>query len=227
MIVRADTEGNLNIWDVKTKSSRNISTKRGFIKKIRFAPGRGNMKLLVLHVDTVSIWDVKEAEVINELRSPKDLVSKPIDIEWAASDRPVVASSDGSIRILSLALSLSTSSGPLEATSLTTPCFGLLPNKIKQNITMMLHHQPWNDDFSLEPEGGLNTSESKLFFGKFIAKGKVIWSSSSLFTRFHWRRFSVRFGQRQGQRWLHCAHDLAMLLFLLSHFPFPNVRAFF
>ena len=78
VIVRADTEGNLNIWDVKTKSSRNISTKRGFIKKIRFAPGRGNMKLLVLHVDTVAIWDVKEAEVINELRSPKDLVSKPI-----------------------------------------------------------------------------------------------------------------------------------------------------
>lgn len=153
----------MNIWDVKTKSSRNISTKRGFIKKIRFAPGRGNMKLLVLHVDTVSIWDVKEAEVINELRSPKDLVSKPIDIEWAASDRPVVASSDGSIRILSLALSLSTSSGPLEATNLTIPCFGLLPNKLKQNITMMLHHQPWNDDFSLEPDGGLSTSESKLF----------------------------------------------------------------
>ena len=38
------------------------------------------MKLLVLHVDSVSIWDVKEAEIINELRSPKDLVSKPTDI---------------------------------------------------------------------------------------------------------------------------------------------------
>ena len=78
--VRGDSEGNLNIWDVRTKSSRNITTKRGFVKKIRFAPGRGNMKLLVLHVDSVSIWDVKEAEIINELRSPKDLVSKPTDI---------------------------------------------------------------------------------------------------------------------------------------------------
>ena len=65
---------------MRTKSSRNITTKRGFVKKIRFAPGRGNMKLLVLHVDSVSIWDVKEAEIINELRSPKDLVSKPTDI---------------------------------------------------------------------------------------------------------------------------------------------------
>ena len=26
------------------------------------------MKLLVLHVDTVAIWDVKEGEIINELR---------------------------------------------------------------------------------------------------------------------------------------------------------------
>ena len=117
------------------------------------------MKLLVLHVDTVSIWDVKEAEVINEIRSPKDLVSKPIDIEWAASDRPVVASSDGSIRIMSLALSLSASTGPLEA--LTIPCFAILPNKIKENIKTMLHHQPWNENFSLDPTKGLSKSESK------------------------------------------------------------------
>ena len=35
------------------------------------------MKLLVLHVDTVAIWDVKEGEVINELRSPKVNYSQP------------------------------------------------------------------------------------------------------------------------------------------------------
>jgi hypothetical protein len=64
------------------------------VKKIRFAPGRGNMKLLVLHMDTVAIWDVKEAEIINELRSPKDLVSKPTDIEWAASDRYMCCQKD-------------------------------------------------------------------------------------------------------------------------------------
>ena len=89
-IVRGDSEGNLNIWDVRTKTSRNITTKRGFVKKIRFAPGRGNMKLLVLHVDSVSIWDVKEAEIINELRSPKDLVSKPTDIGTYTQGRTLV-----------------------------------------------------------------------------------------------------------------------------------------
>jgi hypothetical protein len=32
---------------------------RGNIQQIRFAPGRGNMKILVLHNDGVAIWDIK------------------------------------------------------------------------------------------------------------------------------------------------------------------------
>merc|ERR1711862_1011419 len=87
-----------------------IQTKRGAVKKIRFAPGKGNTKLLVLSHDAVSIWDVKSAGLINELRSPKDLVSRPCDIDWAASDRTVIATQDGCLRIMSLALNGSTSS---------------------------------------------------------------------------------------------------------------------
>lgn len=119
------------------------------------------MKLLVLHVDTVAIWDVKEGEIINELRSPKDLVSKPIDIEWAASDRPVIATSDGCLRIMSLALSLAASTGPLDVNEVNS-CVALLPNKVQENIKLMLHHQPWNEKFSLIPSQGLSVLESNL-----------------------------------------------------------------
>ena len=117
------------------------------------------MKLLVLHVDTVTIWDVKEAEIINELRSPKDLVSKPTDIEWAASDRPVIATNDGCLRIMSLALSLSASTGPLDS-DVAKSCLGLLPNKVRENIKLMLHHQPWQKNFILEPSKGLTSVET-------------------------------------------------------------------
>lgn len=113
---------------------------------------------MVLHVDTVAIWDVKEAEIINELRSPKDLVSKPTDIEWAASDRPVIATSDGCLRVMSLALSLAASTGPMEANEATS-CISLLPNKVKDNLKLMLHHQPWNDKFNFEPSQGLTHLE--------------------------------------------------------------------
>ena len=83
-VVRADAEGTINVWDLKTKLTKYIHTKRGAVKKMRFAPGKGNTKLLVLNHDAVSIWDVKSAGLINELRSPKDLVSRPCDIDWAA-----------------------------------------------------------------------------------------------------------------------------------------------
>merc|ERR1719259_1378359 len=78
-VVRGDAEGSINVWDLKTKSTKTISAcRRGtHVKKIRFAPGKGNMKLLVLGHDTVSIWDVKSGDLVNELRSPKDLVSRP------------------------------------------------------------------------------------------------------------------------------------------------------
>ncbi len=33
---------------------------RGWIRKLKFAPGRGNMKLLVLYNDGVDIWDAKD-----------------------------------------------------------------------------------------------------------------------------------------------------------------------
>ena len=39
---------------------RAVATHRGWIKKIKFAPGRGNMKLLVLFNDGADIWDTKE-----------------------------------------------------------------------------------------------------------------------------------------------------------------------
>ena len=39
---------------------RAVPTHRGWIRKLKFAPGRGNMKLLVLYNDGVDIWDAKE-----------------------------------------------------------------------------------------------------------------------------------------------------------------------
>ncbi len=145
------------------------------------------MKLLVLHVDTVAIWDVKEAEIINELRSPKDLVSKPIDIEWAASDRPVVATADGCLRIMSLALSLTSSTGPMDvASEKSSSCIGLLPNKVKENLKLMLHHQPWNKKFSFAPSDGLTHLEKSLIenilASKDIAAHKSFLSSPQVST---------------------------------------------
>ncbi len=42
---------------------RAVPTHRGWIRKIKFAPGRGNLKLLVLYNDGVDIWDAKDVSI--------------------------------------------------------------------------------------------------------------------------------------------------------------------
>ena len=54
-----DIEGQLCIWDLSAKLSHTVATHRGGVKKLKFAPGRGNMKLLVLFNDGVDIWDTR------------------------------------------------------------------------------------------------------------------------------------------------------------------------
>lgn len=109
-VVIGDADGNINVWDLKKKSSKSEPSHRSWIKKIRFGPGRGNMKFLILYNDGVDIWDVKEFKTTAQLKSPRDISYKIQDIDWAGSDRPVFATSDGSIVVTDLKLKTFTSS---------------------------------------------------------------------------------------------------------------------
>ena len=71
---------------MKTRQNKNIHTGKGAVKRMSFSPGKNNLKLLVLFETGVQIWDIKELEMINELRTPLDTV-KMEDIDWASSDR--------------------------------------------------------------------------------------------------------------------------------------------
>lgn len=59
-IVLSDSDGSLAVVDLKAKTSRHLNTHRGWIKKMRFAPGKDTMKLLILYADGVDIWDIRE-----------------------------------------------------------------------------------------------------------------------------------------------------------------------
>ena len=47
LIVRGDSEGNINVYNVKTRECKNSNTGRGCVRKIRFSPGKYNLKMLV------------------------------------------------------------------------------------------------------------------------------------------------------------------------------------
>jgi hypothetical protein len=58
-IVQGDMDGLLNMWDLKARSSRNMATNRGPIRYLRFAPGKANLKLLILYHDGFDVVDLK------------------------------------------------------------------------------------------------------------------------------------------------------------------------
>ncbi|KAF7489636.1 WD repeat-containing protein 11 [Sarcoptes scabiei] len=99
-VLFGDASGTLNLWDLKRKISRTEATYRSSIKKIRFGPGRGNMKCLVLYSDCgVDIWDISEFRLCSQLKYPRDINFKIYDVDWASSDLSIFASSDGFILI--------------------------------------------------------------------------------------------------------------------------------
>lgn len=52
--------GHVSRDTVLSDDFRGIPTHRGWVKKIRFAPGKGNQKLLVMYTDGAEVWDTKE-----------------------------------------------------------------------------------------------------------------------------------------------------------------------
>lgn len=150
-LVLTDSDGNMNIWDLKARVSRTVPTGRGCIKKVKFAPGRGNMKLLLLFADGCEVWDVKEIERISLVRCPRD-ISSVTSIDWSASDRPVYSCSDGTIRVSDLDLTICSSA--MEDNQLQEPIFlphSLLP-KTGFVLKTFLQHQPWRKSYQLDTE---------------------------------------------------------------------------
>lgn len=153
-LVFGDAEGIQCLWDLKAKISRTTPTNRGWIKKIRFAPGRENLKFFTLHNDGVLIWDISadgKSEILHAVKSPKD-IPKVVDCEWAGSDRPAIVTGHSCLHIMNLEMKTATSS--IDNWQLTDPlqCPYLLSSKASMLLKCLMQHQPWQEKFSCSLE---------------------------------------------------------------------------
>ncbi|XP_035227058.1 WD repeat-containing protein 11-like isoform X2 [Stegodyphus dumicola] len=148
-IVLGDVDGNLNIWCLKGNISKGISTHRGWIKKIRFGPGKGNMKILVLFNDGVDVWDAKDVTFIHQVRCPREM-PKIQDIDWVGSDRPVLATVDGCLRVTDIMIKLSSS--PIHDYQPSDFPFApsVLSPKVSFYMKSFLHHILWKQKFNTD-----------------------------------------------------------------------------
>ncbi|MBN3298986.1 WDR11 protein, partial [Amia calva] len=149
-LVLGDVDGNLNFWDLKARLSRGIPTHRGWVKKIRFAPGKGNQKLLVMYNDGAEVWDTKEVTMVSNLRTGRNVNYKVLDIDWCTSDKVVLASDDGCVRVLEMAMK--SASYRVDEQELTDPlwCPYLLLPRAALSLKAFLLHQPWGDSYTLD-----------------------------------------------------------------------------
>ncbi|CAH2322762.1 WD repeat-containing 11 [Pelobates cultripes] len=148
-LVLGDVDGNLNFWDLKGRVSRGIPTHRNWVKKIRFAPGKGNQKLTVLYNDGAEVWDTKEIQMVSSLRTGRNVNYRVLDVDWCSSDKVILACDDGCIRVLEM--SLKSASFRMDEQELIDPvwCPYLLLPKASLILKAFLLHQPWGDKCSL------------------------------------------------------------------------------
>lgn len=93
-VVIGQSDGNINVRDLDKKESRRMSTTRGAIRRIRFAPGRGNMKIILLFDDGLDIWDITKLQLVSTITVPRGQNFNILDADWTASDRPVILTSN-------------------------------------------------------------------------------------------------------------------------------------
>lgn len=148
LLVLSDVDGNLSIWELKARVTRGIPTHRGHIKKIKFGPGRGNHKLAALYADGIDIWDLQKFEIYSSYKLPKD--SPPlIDMDWLASDLPIVTHSNGAMHVMTVDLKSTSSAmaemdidGPLWCPHIMEPRTSLI-------LKSILQHSLGRDQYSL------------------------------------------------------------------------------
>ncbi|XP_022662655.1 WD repeat-containing protein 11-like isoform X3 [Varroa destructor] len=103
-LVLGDSDGNLSLWDITTKKSETTPSQRGAVRKVVFAPGRGNMKIIVLFQDAVELWEATADHTMNRLTSLKTGRGEVSHVDWAGSMRPLLAWANGTITIMDMEL---------------------------------------------------------------------------------------------------------------------------
>lgn len=98
-LIFGDSDGNITLWNLRTKVSKAECTLRGPIRKFSFGPGKSYLKLLVLFSDGVDLWNIKEMKLEAQIKYPRDIEFRVDDIDWASIDRPMLLTPEGFLLI--------------------------------------------------------------------------------------------------------------------------------
>lgn len=104
-IFMGDTDGVVSLWNLKSKIAKTVPTHRGWIRKVQFGPGKGNLQVGVLFEDGLEVWDADDAVVASRIVTPKHL-PKILHFDWCASDKVILSCENGQILVMDSGLRL-------------------------------------------------------------------------------------------------------------------------
>ena len=160
LLVAGDISGTIMSYHLEKKKSHTFETGKGLVRRIRFGPaGQGTTgyhNILVLFNDgDFGIWDLEfnvRVSVSSYFRA-RDL--KALDLDWWNASQPIVATTDGAIRLVDRALSHGSNS-PLLFSHISYPlnCPVILPPRQALYLKTMLNHPELVDgaSSSLSPQ---------------------------------------------------------------------------
>lgn len=146
ILVAGDTNGTIVSHHLEKKKAHTFETGKGLVRRIRFGPATegstGYHNILVLFNDgDFGIWDLEyNVRVsISSYYKARDL--KALDLDWWNSSQPIIATTDGAIRLVDRALSHGSNS-PLLFSHISYPlnCPLLLPPRQALFLKTMLNH---------------------------------------------------------------------------------------
>ena len=134
-------------------------TNRGPVRRLKFAPGKGNMRILMLFNDGVEIWDSTEARSLANIKTSRDGITIA-DADWLSSSLPVLLLSDGSARVMDPGLTSANS--PIDEKDYDSDLFNprlLSEPTISLKMKSVLQHQKWRTQ-TAEEKGDNSTTVS-------------------------------------------------------------------
>ncbi|KAL5471412.1 hypothetical protein EMCRGX_G029528 [Ephydatia muelleri] len=151
MMVAGDTEGILTLYDAKNAQGRTLDASKAVVRKIRFAPGKGNSKFFVLCNTKLDIRDINADQLLAQMKwSSKDSSALSVeDVDWITSDKPVLLTSDGCLRVYDLKLVQCHSSIQIKELAEPVFCPRTMPALAGFRLKAMLQHQSWNVNYTL------------------------------------------------------------------------------
>lgn len=103
-----------------------------------------------MYTDGAEVWDTKEVQMVSSMRIGRNVNYRILDIDWCTSDKVVLASDDGCIRVLEMAMK--SASYRMDEQDLTDPvwCPSLLLPRAALTLKAFLLLQPWSGTFTMD-----------------------------------------------------------------------------